>query len=822
MPYWMESTLAATPAFLWIFFGLGLPWALVALPRRQWRAWPATLCLAFAFGPGLLTAWMFVLGTLGAAQDSALLRADVVLAGTIALAGTGWALVWLRRRPPADWHAEPRAPLAWDERLLLALIAAALVVRWLAIAYWPFTAYDALWVYGYEGRLYALLGHIPQSIGYYPQFLPLQFTYGQLLAGSVDDHAARAGLIFLHAGAILAAYTLGARLFNRRVGLFTAALWALYHHVGAWARFGDLEIPLTFLFTAAAAFFLSAWTGRGERRRDAIIAGLLLGIALWTKPTAGAFAWGVMLLAALDLARARFDWRAWRPRFEIALLTGLACLPLGGVWYIRNVLLGHNAIDFPTGFWLTQAARSGAEFGWPLLGLLAFMAFAYFGPLDARPPRRAGLAGLALVLAALLPSILEPQRMGIIEWGLLAAGGFVLYRALVRFDGWPETVRAWMNGTGWAQALALPYFITWFYSYSYHYRLSFTIVPLLILPTAAVIGGWLTAERLARWRAAPRLAWGAALVALALPGIVAPLHDGFAGWDWLWTDTLPDDDARYRSGNAALMAVVDGLRAYEAEHGAPPVVVAPGVVRLPFFFPTADIRVSGAPTRLRDLDGATYFVDSAPEGAGAYSGIPVTANQVVGALARGQTTVPNITRRAWWHDDGIFRYEVYELFPERRFDEPEVYHDPTEPVVFGDMFRFRGHGIGADTFWPGRPVYLQLYWETLKQADRDYMLYIHLRDAAGGVRATWDGPVTSSDDGRYYSTLVWEPGEYVVDERLLRLAEDEALPGEGYSIVIGFYDLATNERLPVAVGGAPAGDGFALNERLRVLAQPPG
>ena len=35
---------------------------------------------------------------------------------------------------------------------------------------------------------------------------------------------------------------------------------------------------------------------------------------------------------------------------------------------------------------------------------------------------------------------------------------------------------------GWMYLLALPYFITWFYSYSYHYRLSFAIVPLMLMP----------------------------------------------------------------------------------------------------------------------------------------------------------------------------------------------------------------------------------------------------------------------------------------------------------------------------------------------------
>src|SRR5690606_26441499 len=111
-----------------------------------------------------------------------------------------------KRHPdPMDTPAK-NPPLYADEKLLIALIIGACAVRWLVIAYWPFTAFDALWVYGYQGRLYTLLGYIPTSIDYYPQFLQLQYTYGQLaLGGAVDDHAARAVLPFLNAGSILAA-----------------------------------------------------------------------------------------------------------------------------------------------------------------------------------------------------------------------------------------------------------------------------------------------------------------------------------------------------------------------------------------------------------------------------------------------------------------------------------------------------------------------------------------------------------------------------------------------------------------------------------------
>jgi hypothetical protein len=554
---------------------------------------------------------------------------------------------------------------------------------------------------------------------------------------------------------------------------------------------------------------------------------VLLGAAMWTKPTAGAFIWGVLLLLAIELVRVRFVWAAFRPRFEVAVFTGLASIPLGAVWYLRNLALGHNAIDFPPAFWLTQAARSGAEFGWPLLALLVLLAFLHFGPLKQRPDARYSLTGLLLVMAGLLPSIINPQRMGMIEWGLLGAGVVVLYRGLWSVI-WEDlksspTMKRNFVLLGWGLALVLPYFVTWFYSYSYHPRLSFAIVPLLLLPTAVILGHWLTFEQLAMWGRRFRWAYGLLIVVIALPGMVASLYDGAAGWDWLWSGELTSDFAKYESGNAALMWVVDGFQKFIDEHPNEALVVAaPGVDRLPFFFPLADIRVDDAPTRLEQLDDVIYFVDSSPEGRGRYENIPIQQNQVLGGLSLAGSTIDNIARRAWWKDDGFFNYTVYELNLDLRFDSPASIHDPDEPVIFGDFARYRGHGIGADTMWPSRPVYLQLYWEVVGEADADYMVYVHLRDAEDELQYTWDGPVSHSEDGRYYSTLVWEPGEFIRDQRLLKIRSADFPPlGEGYRLVIGMYNLQTGERLPVTVGGDPIGDGYTLNERLRLIGEAP-
>ncbi len=577
MPYWIADSLAGIPAFLWIYAGLGGIWALALLPRAEWRLLVQTIVVAFAVGPALLTAWMFMLGSM---RQERTLTNESVLLGTVVLAVMGLVVVGIKwRRQPNLPASSERAPtMMLDERLLIVLIAAALVVRWFVIAYWPFTAYDSLWVYGYEGKLYALLGYIPQTIGYYPQFIPLQYAYAQL--GGINDHVARASLIFLHVGSILATYMLGSRLINRRTGLIAAAIWALYPHVGEWSRAGDLEIPLAYLFTMAAAFFLLAWRGENPRR-NALLAGVMLGIGLWTKPTMAAFLLGVALLVLLDGLRVRFEIRRWLPRLHIALLTCAAALPLGAIWYVRNIALGLPPLVFPPAFWQALAQRSGGEFGWFLAALVALALY-----LVIRYPRydwRLGALGLALVGLAFVPSILYPRRLTVIEFALLGVGLVALGVTLRRInrDLWDDDLRGDATVIGWGLALALPYFVTWFYSYSYHYRLSFAVVPLLILPTAAVLARLLTRERLSMASRPLRFAYLAGIVLLAYPGIISAINDPNGGGDYLWTDKYPDDTARYRSGNAALMNVVDGLQSWLDGHpGEKLVVAAPGIDRL--------------------------------------------------------------------------------------------------------------------------------------------------------------------------------------------------------------------------------------------------
>lgn len=820
---WLVRSLASLPALLWIYLGLGIPLALLLMPRRDWHERIMVAALALALGSAALTAWMLILGVLGANDEQPLLRLDLTLAGTMVIAVVGWLFTWAKLRRTRDKISSDTvaAPLAADETLIIGMMIFALILRWLVTAFYPFTAYDALWVYGYQPRLYLEMGFIPHSIDYYPQFMQLQFAYAQLAVGGIDDHAARSVIPFMHLGSILAAYLLGKRLLNRRVGIFLAGLWALYPHVGDWAHIGDLEIPLTFLFTLTAVFFLMAWMSqeRAHRQRYAVMAGVIFGIAMWTKPTAGAFIWAVIMVVALELLRVRFDWRRWLPRFEVAFLTGLACIPLGSIWYLRNILLGHHPIDLPPDFWLTQARQSGDLFGWLLLGLFTLLAYLFLKQRQLINWRLI-VPGVILILAALLPSmpLINParfdppqSRLMLMEWVLLLLGCALIAFSLYRYARVNHGQIQWdaVYVVGWALLIALPYFITWFVSYSYHYRLVFAITPLLMLPTAAILAHWIQPERLLT-RFKTGWAYMTLVALLGVPGITAALFDNFGNTGWLWSDQYPNDEAKYRATNPSIMLLADELRDYVAETGQEPVIIAPGEQRLHFFFPTWDIDFETVPVLLEELEGATHYIYGTLART-RYEAIGVAPldNQIVSSLGR-----QDIMRQQLRHTDATFSYELYELNLARRSPNLET-ENPTyifpDEIIFGDIIRLWGSS-GVDNHFTGsNDISIRMLWEALEPLDTDYMISLDLVNMDDGqLYYEFDNPVAVGEHG-YYGSHLWDPGEYVLDRRFIKIPGDiqaDMPSGDNYHLLISVEHRETGERLPVTINGEPAGDSF--------------
>jgi hypothetical protein len=131
------------------------------------------------------------------------------------------------------------------------------------------------------------------------------------------------------------------------------------------------------------------------------------------------------------------------------------------------------------------------------------------------------------------------------------------------------------------------------------------------------------------------------------------------------------------------------------------------------------------------------------------------------------------------------------LLPERW---PQL--DPARPLeaTFAGQIKLVGYdGPARLKVKPGAQVPLTFYWETLAAPGQPFTLFIHLVEPVSGTqKAGFDGAPP-------FPTSYWQPGYTLVDPRQLSLPAD-LLPGD-YEVRIGWYNLATLERLPLAGGG---------------------
>lgn len=825
MPEWLLPTFALAPALLWFFLGVGLPYTLILLPRADWHNRLLVAALSLAISPLLSTTVMFMIGTFG--------RFSVlnVLIGTAALCALGVPLALRRARQPRP--EAPKAPsLSALEVGLIIAISIAVLLRFWNTAYWSFTTYDALWVYGYNARLFLLEGSIPTRIGYYPQQVALAYTYGQLLWGAINDHAARTVLPYFALNSILLTYLGGARLFSRRTGLIAAALWTLYPQHAVWSQFGDLEVTVTGYFAGTAAFFIAAW--REKQPRYAVISGLLLAAALWTKPTGGALIQSLILIGAVavlgqGIALRGLHWRAawqaiWQNRLvRYVILALIVAFPLGGMWYIRNVLYGHPMLVLPDGYWQAAAQRSGQELGWLLLLALLGLPFA-----ARRLPY--ALIGFALLCVGALPSAfggrlptlaelqhmavgqiatsILPTRLGVLDYAILGLGAaLILWSVLPK---WRALSGAQRGTLGLIAAFLLPYGITWFWSYSYHFRLSFPLVPYFCWVLAAQADALLKRVRLPHVARSVKVAASLiVIVALAAVGwwsVLSALPTAITG-------ALPTDDAKIAAGNPALMDLVTFLRERRAELGRPLTVVSPGELRLNFFFPQDAIRGDWFPTTLDEIADVDYYIDSSVSHR-LYTIRGQFYNQIIASRTRME-----VLWRAFTTDDGIFRFSAYEVNNLNRFQKPEP--NGKLGVQVGEFAYLHGWDLNNLTFSAGQPIHLVLWWEALRAADLEYSVFIHLWDEANqravmifggqpmeGAWQVWYG-VSGEQFTQAYPTRLWQTGEIIKDEWRVPVPED--VPAGQYELRIGMYDPISGARLPITRDGEALGGWLRLN-----------
>jgi|GEM_PF-1817173 len=878
MADWLTPFITFFPLYAWWFLGLGIPWALVLLPRDEWRNHPTVAALAMALGPIIGSVWLFFLGTFGT------FTIEYTLTGMVLLTLIGITGAWLRRytgyTPP---HTRPE-PWTGIERTVLMMVAIAFVIHVWITMFWPFVQYDTLWTFGYNPKIFYLYESIPDFIDYYPQLVPLTYTYGYIVNDGINDHVAKAAVPWFVFASILMAYILGTRVWGKRtIGVFTAGLWMLIPTALYWSSAGDLEHPITVYFTGAIVFFALAW--RSHQWRYAVISGLLFSGALWTKPTAGAFGLGVVLLVGLlagrfmlprivqerlRLAPADADVQQmfWQ-KFRIAAITGITCFPIGIMWYLRNYLLDHEPITMPPDYWTTLAQRSGQELGWLVVIAALGVGHITYQQWDQRQlptvRKQLGIAwlGFGLFLLGTLPSALvleqdwtrfsfwewvngaRPQDnpLNILEIILILSGLGLLASQAAMF--WRKTTPRARSSALVLGVLITPFTLVWFWNYSYHYRLMLTITPVLASFTAALLDAWV----LPLFQATPFRSRSAILLVtlLSIPAF------GVASWlTFIHTvvDPLHNDQEKYEAANPPLMEMVAAI---EDEIASRPfqdhfIVYTFGENRINFFFPeNRTIYDDPILTAINDLHPLTSVLIGGSHADFLWQVQGTYPNEISVMMEMGwEYTRPfveyqqgNIFGMLFTPlqlvDNGTDKRIIYEMYtPYRNYTIQEL----NTPIQFTDNqwgdIALRGIDIrlpvAGDSVWVppdengiitlprGEPIYLMLYWQrtTENPIPIDYSVFVHLVDAeTGEILSQRDGAL---QDGNMPFPVMPYP-DLIPDRRLWFLeVPPEKISSGAVNLVIGLYDPLhpTQERVIISQGTFTGEDGLVISDRFRL------
>ncbi len=111
-----------------------------------------------------------------------------------------------------------------------------------------------------------------------------------------------------------------------------------------------------------------------------------------------------------------------------------------------------------------------------------------------------------------------------------------------------------------------------------------------------------------------------------------------------------------------------------------------------------------------------------------------------------------------------------------------------------------------------------LYWEVLERPAEDYLLTLQLVSAQpGDTTLRWN---YNSWPGRgNYPTAAWQPGTFIKDGYRFDLPPAD-FPTQAWDLHLALYRQEDEERLPITLDGAPAGDYLTLT-RFRLSGQQP-
>ena len=132
--------------------------------------------------------------------------------------------------------------------------------------------------------------------------------------------------------------------------------------------------------------------------------------------------------------------------------------------------------------------------------------------------------------------------------------------------------------------------------------------------------------------------------------------------------------------------------------------------------------------------------------------------------------------------------------------EPAAEAPPQPEAQFENGLRLLGHSIEAldEEHWR-----LRTLWQTDRAIDGDHTFFVHLLNV-NQVLGSQDG----DSGGGFYPLKRWQPGQIIVDERLINVPPQA--DRSGLLIELGIYDRATNQRVKVMEATSPVIDQAVL------------
>lgn len=328
----------------WVFLPclvlLAYPMAYQCL-RKQGETW-LSLPLMLGLSAGLIAMISFVFGLVGVP-----LRWEFITPVYLVI-----TIPFLRGFQKADL---PRFQVEPNNRWFMIALSIFCLGSLFTALYWPFYRDDTLGIYLPAAQTMFQTGRLEPLIGAdslyraYPILIPLQYVYVFSLSGWENEYLAKLIPTLMGLACMSLIYGLAKRM-HPRAGWVAVGILAFTPSYIRWIAAGYVDLPMAFYLLLALHFSLRLWDHK--QARDAILLGVMIGLATFTKNAA-------LVSVPLFGGALIIAWLAKRVTLRHILIVALSTALIGGGWYLRN-LIGAGFI-MPDTAWTEQAEHTVAN-----------------------------------------------------------------------------------------------------------------------------------------------------------------------------------------------------------------------------------------------------------------------------------------------------------------------------------------------------------------------------------------------------------------------------------------------------------------------------